>query len=64
MKLEGLHDGLEELESHLGIKPSKNTVVPSAFIGAKYAITPRLSAFSEVGFSSSLLKVGVSMRFL
>ena len=51
-----------ELEAQKGIKENRSTVLPIAFVGAKYAFTPRISAFTEVTYGVSLAKVGVSVR--
>ena len=61
-KIDALLPDLEEIENHLGIVPVRTTFLPGAFVGAKYAISNRISAFSEIGCGVSLVKAGFSVR--
>lgn len=52
---------LTEYESHLGIHDSFRPVF-SGFLGARYALTPKMALNAEIGFQVSILSVGVGYR--
>ena len=47
---------------HKGLKPVRNGIHLSGFMGARYALGERLGLFAEVGWCVSLLSVGLSFR--
>jgi len=53
-----------EYETQKGIQAESSRVLPMAFLGTKYAVTPRIAAFGEITYGVSLAKVGVSVRLL
>jgi hypothetical protein len=54
---------LSKLKKHKHFKTSSGKMMMSAFIGTKYAVTPKVSIFGEVGYGISLINLGVSKRF-
>ncbi|HFA50176.1 MAG TPA: hypothetical protein ENJ95_14290 [Bacteroidetes bacterium] len=54
--------GFDYIQRHMGIKPKRNTFAYSAFIGGRYAINKRWTAFGEIGFSAALLSVGIGYK--
>lgn len=60
--VEALNPGLESVEIHKGIEPSSWNLLYAAFLGSRYSLTARWSAFAEVGFGVSLVKVGVGYK--
>ncbi|MCB0640218.1 MAG: hypothetical protein KDC44_01200 [Phaeodactylibacter sp.] len=60
--VEALRPGLEAVELHKGIEPNSWNLLYSAFLGSRYSATDRWSAFGEIGFGVSLVKVGIGYR--
>ncbi len=61
--IEVTHGDVEKLKKHKRFDPRKGNFMMSAFVGSKYAFTPSLSIFGEVGYGISLLNIGISKRF-
>lgn len=52
---------LSEYENHLGIHSSWKPAF-SGFLGARYALSPKLTINSEIGFNVSILSIGLGYR--
>ena len=51
-----------ETEKLMGIKPKKNQMSFYGFLGGRYAITPHLSLFGEIGYGASILQIGIGYK--
>ena len=53
---------LEYLKKHKNLSPQQTKGVYSAFVGGRYVISKKLSAFGEIGYATSFLTFGVGYR--
>ncbi len=57
------HEEMDEIAHHRGILPERSTFVPGGYIGFKYAVSPKVTLNSELGFSGiSIFRVGAGFR--
>ena len=52
----------EYLQRHKNLSPQQTKGVYSAFVGGRYVISKKWSAFGEIGYTSSFLTMGVGYR--
>lgn len=62
-RVETLAGDIDEITTHMGIKPSSGKATMTGFVGARYSVTENLGITSEVGFGVSLVNLGISYKF-
>ena len=50
------------MQEHKNFQPQRTKVIYSAFVGSRYVLSKNWSVFSELGFSTALLMVGIGYR--
>jgi len=55
-------DAPADMDIQRGIKPQNNAFVLGGHLGAKYAFSKKIHAFTEIGFDISILKLGIGMK--
>lgn len=58
-----LQGDVEKLVKHNNYKEHSGKPLLTAFVGGRYALSPRIGIFGELGYSISLLTLGGSYRF-
>ena len=53
---------LDKIAHHLGVEPTSSIVFPTAVMGARWAFSPKWTAFGEISYGVSIIKAGVGYR--
>ena len=59
--VEMMHGEEEKVRREMGIKRSNTKMFYTAYVGARYRITPHVGAFAEASLGVSLVSIGVSV---
>lgn len=62
LRMETDNPEFKKAMAHSGIREQRGRMSLTAFVGARYALSSHYSVFTELGYSSSILKVGMGYR--